>query len=255
MTVLIGHGYVGTAIAKALTEADIPYRHASHNDWYADTIHGELIINAAGYLGYPNIDACEVNRRETIEGNILFPLSIPGPVIHITTGCIYEGDNGGKGWSETDPPNFEKSFYSLTKLLAEEQLRYKPDTWILRIRQPFGAQEHKRNLLTKFKNYAKLFDVTNSISDIDDVADVVVHFINQRPTPGLYNVTNPGSISVKEIADMLGIEKEWFTPDEFKVSCPAPRSNCVLNTNKITSIFPLRPVHQAIEEAIREYHT
>ena len=44
--------------------------------------------------------------------------------IHCTifgTGCIYEYDAdhtiGGKGFLENDPPNFDKSFYSKTKVL------------------------------------------------------------------------------------------------------------------------------------------
>lgn len=48
--------------------------------------------------------------------------------IHMTnyaTGCIYEYDavhtiESGIGFTELDPPNFEGSFYSKTKIVAEK---------------------------------------------------------------------------------------------------------------------------------------
>jgi hypothetical protein len=49
---------------------------------------------------------------------------------------------------------------------------------------------------------------------------------------------------------MLGIEKEFFTEEEFKGAVVAPRSNCVLSTAKLESVFEIRPVKEALKQAI-----
>ena len=32
-----------------------------------------FVINAAGYTGKPNVDACELHKADTLQGNTLFP--------------------------------------------------------------------------------------------------------------------------------------------------------------------------------------
>ena len=58
----------------------------------------ELVINAAGYTGKPNVDACEAARAETLLGNTLLPQTIAhacaaagNPWGHVSSGCIYSG--------------------------------------------------------------------------------------------------------------------------------------------------------------------
>jgi len=35
-----------------------------------------FLINAAGYTGKPNVDACEEHKADTLAGNTLFPLTV-----------------------------------------------------------------------------------------------------------------------------------------------------------------------------------
>ena len=48
----------------------------------------------------------------------------------------------------------------------------------------------------------------------------------------------------------MGIDKEFFTEEEFKDSIVAPRSNCILNTDKINSVFSIRNVETVLKDAI-----
>lgn len=256
MITLIGHGYVGEHIADTLLNRELKYYWISHRDPVPhDTT---VIINAAGYTGSPNVDACEINKQATIEGNVVYPLRLEIdnpqiPIVHISSGCIYTGYTDG-GWLEEDPPNFDfdnGSFYSGSKALGQEVLTpYMNKSYLLRIRMPFGNAHHPKNFLTKMVKYEKLISYNNSLSYMPDVAAVAVHFATKLPAPGIYNVCNPGCSNAKEIVKMMGIDKEFFTDLEFHNAVIAPRSNCILNTDKLMSVYPIQPVNAALRNAI-----
>jgi UDP-glucose 4,6-dehydratase len=255
MITLIGHGYVGDHISKQLILENLPHHRIRHTDVIPDDTH--VIINAAGYTGSPNVDACEIYKQETIDGNVIFPLKLEQhniPVVHISSGCVYTGYKEG-GWLETDRPNFDfnnGSFYSGAKSLEQEVLMpYMTRSYLLRIRMPFGFKHHPKNFLTKMINYEKLISYENSLSYMPDVASVAVKFATELPEPGIYNVCNPGSSSAEEIVELLNIKKSWFTEEEFNRSVKAPRSNCVLNTDKLQKIFPIQSVSSALYSAIK----
>ena len=131
MITLIGHGYVGQHLHQVLPQ----HRWISHRD--PIPAHTTLIINAAGYTGSPNVDQCERERIATFQGNVIFPFNLRAyPTIHISTGCIFQGN---KFYTELDTPNFDKSWYSYTKLLSQQLTDHTKD-WTLRIRLPFGPQ-------------------------------------------------------------------------------------------------------------------
>ena len=88
----------------------------------------------AGCTGRPNVDWCEDNKEDTIRSNVIGTLNLTDCCflsgIHCTvfaTGCIYHYDDahpiGGPGFKETDPANFNGSFYSETKGHVEEVSR------------------------------------------------------------------------------------------------------------------------------------
>jgi hypothetical protein len=85
---------------------------------------------------------------------------------------------------------------------------------------------------------------------VPDVADVAVFFATKLPKTGIYNVCNPGSSNAKDITKMMNLQKEFFTEEEFKAATVAPRSNCVLNVDKLQAVYPLQPVEVALKKAI-----
>ena len=69
----------------------------------------DFLINAAGYTGKPNVDACEIHRADTLQGNTIFPVMVAHacaaqgvPFGHVSSGCIYAGAKiAGLGWKKT----------------------------------------------------------------------------------------------------------------------------------------------------------
>jgi len=256
MITLIGHGYIGNQIKKELEHQNI------HHEWitHAQSVPTgtTVIINAAGYTGSPNVDACEQYKQETIDGNVVFPLQLESanpstPIVHITSGCVYTGYKPG-GWTEEDAPNFDfnnGSFYSGSKALFQTLMApYLDKSYLLRIRMPFGDTHESKNIFTKLSNYQKLIDYENSFSYVVDVAKVAVYFALNKPAGGIYNVCNPGSVTTKQVADQLKLDKQWFTRDEFRAATIAPRSNCVMNVDKLISVFPIQDIGDALDTAI-----
>lgn len=52
------HGYIGMAIVKAFEDAGIRVNHERHERFRQAVIGTLGIVNAAGYTGSPNVDAC-----------------------------------------------------------------------------------------------------------------------------------------------------------------------------------------------------
>ena len=184
---------------------------------------------------------------------------------HLSSGCIYQGARpDGSGFTELDPPNFSFragpcSFYSGTKALGEEVLAGYPDVYQWRIRIPFDHLDHPRNYLTKLIRYARLLDARNSLTHLAEFVPAALDFARLRPAPGLYNFTNPGSITTREITALLAssgvCDKPYaYFADEaefMRTAAATPRSNCVLDSTKLAAAgIALAPVHQAVQAAL-----
>ena len=84
MILLLGAtGYIGQAFARELSgaERDVHRALAQASGLHAVRVlleisakrrKPEFVINAAGYTGKPNVDACEMHKADTLQGNTLF---------------------------------------------------------------------------------------------------------------------------------------------------------------------------------------
>ena len=115
----------------------------------------DVVLNAIGKTGTPNVDWCEEHRRETVDVNIIGAVHIAEAceklglyMVQIGSGCIFSGV-AGRFFVEDDKPNFFGSFYSQTKAVCEGALREFSNVCVLRIRMPLSAVPHPKNLFTK----------------------------------------------------------------------------------------------------------
>ena len=263
-----------------------------------------FLINCAGYTGKPNVDACESAKADTLAGNSLFPQTLAHACEvegltwgHVSSGCIFSGAkirlaNGSivvekdmsrgdlrhlaetqpesiMGYTELDTPNFTFrdspcSFYSGTKALGEEVLARSSSCYIWRLRIPFDAEESPRNYLRKVQRYAKVYDNLNSISHRGDFAKACLDLWQMRAPTGLYNVTNPGWITtrqvVQRITTILKLSRgfEYWESDEafYQTAAITPRSNCILDTTKLRLTgVKLRSVQDALDDSLRCWKT
>lgn len=280
-----GSGYVGSAYQALLTRKGLPFRNLRRADFdYSDTAaltallrreKPAFLINAAGYTGKPNVDACELHKAECLFGNAVLPGRIAQacsdagvPWGHVSSGCIYTGSRAdGGGFTETDTPNFtfrtdNCSFYSGTKALGEEVLANRPDVYLWRLRIPFNEIDNPRNYLTKLMRYENLLEATNSISQLDEFVAATLACWEKRVPFGVYNVTNPGQITTHEVVDLIrktGVSHKPFkffkNEAEFmRTAAKTPRSNCTMNSAKLAATgIKMTEVHEAIERDLRRW--
>jgi 3,5-epimerase/4-reductase len=280
-----GSGYVGQAYQALLSRKGIPFRNLrradvdyTNKDVLVRALRSdrpEFLINAAGYTGKPNVDACELHKHECLFGNAVLPGIIADacaeagvPWGHVSSGCIYTGARSdGTGFTEEDTPNFtfrtnNCSFYSGTKALGEEVLSGKPDCFIWRLRIPFDNVDSPRNYLTKLMRYSKLLEAANSISQLHEFVAATFACWEKRIPYGIYNVTNPGHVTTREVVGM--IEKSGVHPKKYeffasegefmKIAAKTPRSNCVMSSEKLARAgIQMSEVHAAIEHALRTW--
>lgn len=224
----------------------------------------EWVINCAGSTGRPNIDWCEDNKQATFEANVNLPLNIAKAckevnvkMVHLGSGCVYQGNNNGKGFSEEDKPNFAGSFYSITKTLSESMLK-DYDVLQLRLRMPIDSDPGPRNFITKITNYKQVINEKNSMTIIEDLLKAA-EILMEREKTGIYNITNPGPMSHKEILDLYkeivdsSFSYEIISLDELHKFTKAQRSNCILNTKKLEKEIKLPLLKERITEQLTKY--
>jgi dTDP-4-dehydrorhamnose reductase len=300
-------GYIGQAFARELAACAIPFDAPTRArsdytrfDVLTDLLRRgrpDFLINAAGYTGKPNVDACELHKADTLQGNTLFPTMVSHacaaqgvPFGHVSSGCIYAGAKiAGRvekdltapesqalfrenpvaitGFTETDEPNFTFrqppcSFYSGTKALAEEALGQADRCYIWRLRIPFDHFDNPRNFLSKVQNYPKVYDNINSLSHRCDFVAACLDLWQKHAPFGTYNVTNPGFVSTRQVVTMIqrilkpGRSFEFWADDQefYRQAAKTPRSNCILDVTKLLAAgVPLRPVEEALENAIQNW--
>ncbi|OGJ63842.1 hypothetical protein A3C37_01195 [Candidatus Peribacteria bacterium RIFCSPHIGHO2_02_FULL_53_20] len=218
-----------------------------------DRVRLDIVINSVGKTGTPNVDWCEDHKEETFRSNVTGPLVLMEECrkrgifwVHMASGCVYSGDNGGRGFTEDDVPNFQGSFYSRTKQWTDGMLKEfvdpvegKGGILILRIRMPFQPEDHPKNLLSKIAKFTKVIDVQNSVTYIPDFLDAASQLIDHRRT-GIFHMVNPGPISLYDVACRFAdaeerARPERLTEDHARPMTKAARSNCVLSTEKLSS--------------------
>ncbi len=280
-----GSGYVGQAYQALLRRKAVPFRNLrrAEVDYTNPSVLGDLLrrerpaflINAAGYTGKPNVDACELHKAECLFGNVVLPGFIAQvcaeagvPWGHVSSGCIYNGARpDGSGFHEEDTPNFtfrsnHCSFYSGSKALGEEVLAGAAGVYLWRLRIPFNEVDHPRNYLTKLMRYERLLAAANSISQLDEFAAATFACWEKRVPFGTYNVTNPGTITTREIVELIrrsGVCTKEFrffaSEDEFmRVAAKTPRSNCIMDSSKLAAAgIRLTEIHAAVERDLHRW--
>jgi dTDP-4-dehydrorhamnose reductase len=253
MILLLGaSGYIGAAFAGELQRRQREFlplarRQVDYTrfDRLLDFLKAKkpsFVVNAAGYTGKPNVDACELDKAGTLAGNTLLPQTIAHacaaakiPWGHVSSGCIFAGakvEANGQlvtekdftrpdlralvaknpaaihGFVETDTPNFSFrdlpcSFYSGTKALGEEAMLGLGQSYIWRLRIPFDEFDNQRNYLSKVQRYSKVYDNVNSISHRADFVKACLDTWELRAPFGIYNVTNPGFVTTRHVVAQI----------------------------------------------------
>ena len=283
MYVVLGaSGYIGSKFCNDLHSSGCEVVDVSRNEIdytngfvlkeFLKSQNTRFLINAAGYTGKPNVDACELAKADCLMGNAVLPGIIREVCEdlklswgHVSSGCIYSGRRpDGSGWKEDDVPNFSFrsppcSFYSGTKALGEEVLDGAENCYIWRMRIPFNEERSSRNYLQKLLNYDSLLEAENSVSHLDEFVQKCLDCFEKDIEPGIFNMTNPGSITTRQVTAWM--HEQGLTNKHFKFfedeeqfmnkAAKTPRSNCVLDTTKAQKAgIGMRTVEEAMRESM-----
>jgi 3,5-epimerase/4-reductase len=264
--ILGGRGYLGQYFRGLYPDAVAPEVDIVDPRAVAQALDAhrpEVVINCAGRTGRPNVDWCETHQLETFRVNVTGALVVMHAclergayLVYISSGCIYAGDNGGRGFGEDDPPNFAGSFYSRTKAWAEHVIRDFP-VLTLRLRMPFDGTTSERNLIVKLSKYGRVLTAANSLTHLPDFFRAAEALIRRRAT-GVYNLVNEGAMSPHEVMERyrrlvdLGHRFEPLAADQLPEVARAGRSNCLLDTAKLRAAgLALPRVEDAVDAALR----
>jgi UDP-glucose 4,6-dehydratase len=295
--ILGGSGYIGTAFRRAFEAAGQEYVSVSRQrcNYYDPAALDELLaqarapflINAAGFTGRPNVDACELAKTECLLANAVLPGIIRHacerrgvPWGHVSSGCVYTGARSDgavcqaepdlhRGFRESDPPNFcfrtnNCSFYSGSKALGEELLAGAEHCFIWRMRMPFNHQDGERNYLSKLMRYDRLLDTRNSLSHLDECVAACLQCFADGVPFGTYHVVNSGTLTTRETVEMIrksGVCTKQFRffdteADFLRQAVKTPRSHCVLdNAKALAAGLRLSNVADAMEESLRNWQS
>ena len=288
MILILGNsGYIGSKIfhflnknereVVGISRSEVDYTNPKILKEFLRLKKTRFLINAAGYTGKPNVDACELAKADCLDGNAVLPGTIRQVCEelkiswgHVSSGCIYSGRRSdGSGWTENDSPNFSFrsppcSFYSGSKALGEEVLEGTENCYIWRLRIPFNEERSPRNYLQKLLNYDFLLEAENSVSHLDEFCRKCVESLDKDVEPGIYNMTNTGFVTTKQVTEWM--KEEGVTDKQFQFfedeehfmneAAKTPRSNCVLDTSKAEKAgIGMRPVEEAMRKSMHKMAT
>ena len=264
-------GFIGSHFLTALPAAGykvfsprIEVRNHTEIEKAVYDIRPDIIFNATGITGYPNVDWCEDHPDETFGVNVGGSINIASVamefgayMVQMASGCVYDGPNKG-GYSEEDEPNYFGSLYSRSRLYSEKILKEFPNVLQLRVRIPITGKPHPKNLIDKLLKYKKIINIPNSCTVIEDFVPAAISLMKKKET-GIFNMTNIGSMDHKSIMTMY---KEIVDPKyqiilmskkEQDELCKR-RANCVLNTDKREKLgIHMPPLKDSLRFVLEKY--
>lgn len=268
---------------------------------YVRTTKPHFVINADGIWSDRHEIGPEYSRTEILEANILLPRTIGKvcsltntPWGHLSSACIYKGAkvfrNGQwstetdlndaeirrffarhpesfVGLNEMDEPNvcFRSppcSYQAGTNALAEEWLRERDGTYVWRAGIPFDEFDAPGNLLSKLQSETKVLDYFAPLSHLGDFVRGCLGLIERHASFGIYNVTNSGPITTRDIVRLIEQKLKpdrtfefWKDDTEFDLnSNRTPPSGCILDSSKMArSGLSMRAVMSAVEHALLKW--
>lgn len=268
---IIGNGYLGKRCLGEWGNAVMAEKKVKTVQDAIDlleTHQPDVVLNAAGIVGKPNVDWCETHQLETVQGNTVMPFFLAQAcqekaiyLLHMGTGCIFYGQsqNGGP-WKENDPAN-PVAVYTRTKYAADLVLSTLTNVGIARIRMPIDYISHPANLINKLASYKQVADVENSVTVVEDMIKVFYQLLEKKAS-GIFHVTNPGSIKHREIIELYKKyvdskhECSWLSEQELVDVGLAKkkRSNNIMASENLEKLgVNMRPIKEAVEDAIKKF--
>ena len=218
--------------------------------------------------GFTTIDYLEQkgklveNVKDNLYGPMVLALLSQKHGIHLTylgTGCIFAGGYDNGGYLESSKPDFFGSGYSTVKGFTDRMMHFFDGSVLnCRIRMPLIYDNSPRNFITKITTYEKICSIPNSMTVLPELLPIMIDMSKNKIT-GTINLTNPGVITHNEILEMykeiVDPNFTWknFTQEEQDKILLAGRSNNLLNTDRLQSLYPnVLPIKDSVKNVLYE---
>ena len=264
-------GFIGSHLKPALEGAGykvyaprIEIRNHTEIEEAVYKIRPDVIINATGITGKPNVDWCETHPSETFSVNVAGSINIATVaeefgvyMVQMASGCVYDGYKKG-GYTEEDEPNYFGSLYSRSRVYSEKILKEFPNVLQLRVRIPITGKPHQKNLIDKLLKYPKMINVENSCTVIEDFIPSAIELMKRKET-GIFNMTNIGAMDHKSIMTLYKkivdpkFEIQLMPKKEQEELCKR-RANCIMNTDKREKLgVHMPPLEESLKRILKNY--
>lgn len=217
MEVLItgGTGRLGRELVNVFPESLHPTRQQlgleakSQVDKYISEKKPDVIMHTAAVT---NVPYCEENRKDAYETNVGGTENLINACVShnsdcyfvlISTACVFRGDAGN--YVETDLP-YPKNYYALTKLLAENVVKYSGLKFLI-ARTNFVAREkwpYPRAFTDRYGTYLFASDVASALKSIV-----------QKKLDGIVHVCGEEKMSMFELAKITTPDIKPMTLSEY----------------------------------------
>jgi dTDP-4-dehydrorhamnose reductase len=271
-TLIIGGGWIGKICSEAWSDSELCTRKIKSVEGALDVIDSyqpDVVLNAAGVTGKPNVDWCETHVAETVEGNVLLPYFLAEAckrknvyMLHIGSGCVFYGESlhSDGQWKPDDFAN-PQAVYSRAKYAADLILENYDNVGIARIRMPIDSIPGPRNIIDKLVAYEQVIDVENSVTVIDDMVKVLREILDKK-IPDIFHVVNKGVVKHREIIDLYRkyvdptLEKNWIDEDQLVGLGLATkkRSNNFLSSDNLVKYgINIPDIHESMDKLMQQY--
>lgn len=225
---ILGNGQLGNALYNFLIKLeanvvlgttriyDDTHAVANHIFKFSKSYTKTIVINT---IAKTDTRYCEENSFASLRSNAFIPIQIANHLkdidnilfVHISTGCIYNGNyKGFSGYTEHDPP-LPLITYAKHKLIGESFKEIKKEHIIIRPRMLFSADHIKSNLVYKVDGFSELLDEQNSMTSINtlllSVRAIIDLYSNDNLIFGIYHLCNTGTISPLKIKEIMEIKR------------------------------------------------
>jgi nucleoside-diphosphate-sugar epimerase len=260
--IVLGDGYIGSAYKDAgyhcIASNEVRYDGSNFNQLTEKLEEYDVIVNCIAKTDTKWTENPD-NFSETWQTNVELVQKLSEycgrtdkKFVHISTGDLY---GNSFEWEKNVETNFNlnsETNYRLTKLVAERLCS--PNDLILRIRLPFDARNHPKNLVIKSRRYTKFYQWANVYTYVPDLIKAT-NILLENDKTGIFNVVqtqstgllhlnkihpanNPNVLSI----DMHDAEDVNVIRDLDKVHIHND-----INSSKLTEYVELTDLHKAWE--------
>jgi dTDP-4-dehydrorhamnose reductase len=223
-------------IARICMMTKTPWGHVSSGEIYS----GAKVMRANGLETEKDLSVAEVRRQ-------------------------FDADPAAfRGFTELDEPNFSfrhtpSSFFSGSKALAEEAIRELGSIYIWRPRMLFNEKDEPCNYLRAVQQQPIVYDHVDSISHLADFVKAALDLWETRAPYGTYNMTNPGTVTTRQLAEDLhrAVKSNYpltiAPPDQDPAGLDSekPEAHCLLDVGKLQKAgVKIRPVQEALKDVL-----